>query len=162
MSHTGPVRHAPKMGSTKAAAQVAAKIIGRYMSVRSSSSAAVPLRKDSAAYHTFRDAIARAISEQFASPVPREVLELSFGLEPHPLLVRAAREAGVAKLVWPRSLAVWVTRRDGAVTVTYHEPSLMEHRVAYSAMLPVTTPEFTPERRGFGGLLAHIFAPRRA
>ncbi len=162
MSHTGPVRHAQKMGSTKAAAQVAAKTIAGFVRVRSSSSGTVPLSKDSATYHAFRDAIARAISEQFASPVPREVLEFNFALEPHPLLVRAAREAGVSKLVWPRSFALWVTRRDGTVEVSYHEPSLLEHKITYSALLAVPPTEGVPDRRGRSGIFARIFAPGRA
>jgi hypothetical protein len=159
--HTGPVRQPPKLGSTKAAAQVAATILAKRIKVRTRDGL-VRLRKNAESYHTLRDAIARVISEEFAGPSTREVLELNFALETHPLLQRAAIRSGINGIVWPSSLAVWMTRRDNIVTVSFHEPSMIEHGVSYSASLvPPPEPAESP-RESFADMFARWFAPSRA
>ena len=161
MPNTGPVRQPPKLGSTKAAAQVAATILAKRTKLRTRDGL-VRLHKESESYHKLRDAIARVISEEFAAPSTREVLELNFALETHPLLLRAAIRSGLSGIVWPNSLAIWMTRRDNIVTVSFHEPSMIEHGVSYSASLMSPPEPLAPPRESFADLFARWFAPSRA
>ena len=161
MPNTGPVRQPPKLGSLKAASQVAATTLARRTKLRTRSGT-IRLHKESESYHKFRDAVARVISQEFAPPSTREVLELNFSLETHPLLLRAAIQSGVSGIVWPDRLAIWVTHRDNIVTGSYPEPSMVEHGVTYAATL-VPEPQLTsPSSEGLGSFFARLFSPSRA